>query len=243
MKNLGRAFAFMFEDKEWIQKILIGAAFTLLSVILVGIPIILGYLLEVARRSAEGKELPLPEWDNLGDKFGKGLLYFIILVIYSIPLGILSAILAMIPCLGAILWIVPFLFLAMVAPYLAVTYARTANLNAAFEFEKIIRFISDNLSNLLIVLVMTIIFEIIAGFGLLALGIGVLVTSFWDYLGIYYLYGQVFWEAEQGGAAVIEGPPPTGETPPTATPPETEAPPDTDTSREPGETPEDKPNA
>jgi hypothetical protein len=232
MKNLGRAFAFMFEDKEWIQKILIGAAFTLLCLILVGIPLVLGYLLEVARRSAAGKELPLPEWDNLGDKFGKGLLFLIILIIYSIPLMILSFILAFIPCLGAILCIIPFLFLAFIAPYLAVTYARTSNLNTAFEFEKILRFVSDNFTNLLVVLVMGIIFEIIAGFGILALGIGVLVTSFWASLGIYYLYGQVFWEAEQGGVAVVEGPPPGSE-----------APQDSETPKESGETPGDKPNA
>lgn len=240
MKNLGRAFAFMFEDKDWIQKILIGAAFTLLSVILVGIPIVLGYLLEVARRSSEGKELPLPEWDNLGDKFGRGLLFFIILIIYCIPLGIVSAILAWIPCLGAILWIIPFLLLGLIVPYLAVTYARTGNLNTAFEFEKIIRFVSDNLINLLVVLVMAIIFEIIAGFGILALGIGVLVTSFWANLGVYYLYGQVFWEAEHGEVAAAAGPPPAAGTPPDT---ETGRKPDTDIGRESGETPEDKPNA
>ena len=64
MQNLGRAFSFMFEDKDWIQKILIGAAFLLLSMIIIGIPFVLGYLREVARRSAEGKELPLPDWDD-----------------------------------------------------------------------------------------------------------------------------------------------------------------------------------
>jgi hypothetical protein len=149
-------------------------------------------------------------------------------------------ILAMIPCLGAILWIIPFLFLALVAPYLAVIYARTGNLNTAFEFEKIIRFVSDNLTNLLVVLVMTIIFEIIAGFGVLALVIGLLVTSFWANLGIYYLYGQVFLEAESGETAVAAGPPPAADTPPDT---EIDRKPDTETGKEPGETPEDKPNA
>jgi hypothetical protein len=213
MKNLGRAFAFMFEDKDWIQKILIGAAFVLLSVILVGIPLVLGYLLEVARRSAEGQEVPLPDWDNLGDKFGKGLLFFIILIIYSIPITIVSFILQLIPCIGALLGLVVWLVFWMIVPYLAVQYARTGNFNTAFEFDKIITFVKENITNLLIVLVMSIVFSIIAQFGVLALIIGLLFTTFWAGLGTYYLYGQLFYEAEHR-AVVVEtqtpaGPPPS----------------------------------
>ena len=65
MENLGRSFSYMFEDKDWFQKILIGAAFCLLSLVLIGIPFVLGYLLQVARQSSHGQELPLPAWDNL----------------------------------------------------------------------------------------------------------------------------------------------------------------------------------
>ncbi len=218
MKNLGRAFAFMFEDKDWIQKILIGAAFVLLSFILVGIPLVLGYLLEVARRSAEGKEVPLPNWDNLGDKFGKGLLFFIILIIYSIPIAIVSVILQFIPCIGTLLSMVLWLAFWMIIPYLAVQYARTGNLNTAFEFEKIIAFTKENITNLLIVLVMSIVFSIIAQFGVLALIIGLLFTTFWAGLGTYYLYGQIFYETEHR-AVVVEstspaGPPPSDSTGP-----------------------------
>lgn len=213
MKNLGRAFAFMFEDKDWIQKILIGAAFVLLSFILVGIPLVLGYFLEVARRSAEGKEVPLPNWDNLGDKFGKGLLFFIILIIYSIPIVIVSFILQLIPCVGPILGMALWLGFWLIVPYLAVRYARTGDFNVAFEFDKIIEFVKENITNLLIVLVMSIVFSIIAQFGILALIIGLLFTSFWAGLGTYYLYGQIFYEAEHR-AVVVEtetpsGPPPS----------------------------------
>lgn len=197
MKNLGRAFSILFEDKDWIQKVLIGAAFVLLSMILIGIPFVLGYMLEVARRSAEGKEIPLPNWDNLGDKFGKGLIYFIILIIYAIPLWIVSFILSLIPCLGIFLGMVPFLALYLVMPYLAVMYARTGNMNVAFEFEKIIQFVKDNIKNLLIVLLMSIALGFISMFGVIALIVGLLFTAFWAYVGTYYLYGQVFYEAEQ----------------------------------------------
>ena len=76
--NYTRAFSFMFEDKNWVVKIFVGAIFNLLSLILVGIPFILGYLLELAKNSSEGKEIPLPEWDKLGDKFTRGLIYLII---------------------------------------------------------------------------------------------------------------------------------------------------------------------
>ena len=204
MQNLGRAFSFMFEDKDWIQKILIGAAFVLLSCIVVGIPFLLGYLLEVARRSAEGKELPLPDWDNLGEKFGKGLMFFIVLIIYCIPVCIASLILSLIPCIGILLGMIPGLAFAFILPYLAVSYARSGNLNDAFDFARMMDFVKANTSNLAIALVMAIVLNVVASFGVLGLFIGLLFTSFWANLGIYYLYGQVFLEAEKGGAVDAE---------------------------------------
>jgi hypothetical protein len=186
--QVGRAFSFMFEDKNWVVKILLGAVFNLLTLVLVGIPFIFGYLLELAKNSSEGKELPLPEWDKLGDKFVRGLIYTIILIIYSIPGIILSAIDCVQFCFAPLY----FLALAFVLPYITVKYAQTGNFEDAFRFNEIINFVKANLNNLVIVVLLSIALQIIATFGTLALVVGIFFTMFWADLAIFYLYGQVY---------------------------------------------------
>jgi hypothetical protein len=193
MQNVGRAFSFMFEDKNWVVKIILGAVFNLLMLVLVGIPFVLGYLLELAKNSSEGKELPLPEWDKLGDKFVRGLIYLVILIIYSIP----GMILSFIPCVKFCLGPLYFLALAFVLPYITVKYAQTGSFEEVFRFNEIIEFVKNNLSNLVIVILLNIALGIIATFGVLALVVGIFFTMFWADLGIFYLYGQVYREGKK----------------------------------------------
>ena len=68
-------------------------------------------------------------------------------------------------------------------------------------------FIKENFTNVLIAVVMSWVLYFIAQFGALALLIGLLFTSFWAGLGTNYLYGQVWWEAEnKEGAVAVETP-------------------------------------
>jgi len=190
MINYTKAFSFMFEDKSWAVKILLGAIFNLLTLVLVGIPFILGYLLELAKNSSEGKEIPLPEWDNLGDKFTRGLVYLIIVIIYSIP----GIILSFIPCIKNCLGPLYFLAMLFILPYITVKYAQTGSFEDVFRFKELFDFVKKNINNLLIVVLLTIALQIIATFGLLALVVGVFFTMFWASLAIYYLYGKVYRE-------------------------------------------------
>lgn len=183
----------MFEDKNWAVKILLGAVFNLLTLVLVGIPFILGYLLELAKNSSEGKEIPLPEWDNLGDKFTKGLVFLVILIIYYMPGIILSFIPYIKICFGP-LYLLAFLF---ILPYITVKYAQTGSFEEAFRFNELFDFVKKNINNLIIVVLLSIALTIIAGFGIIALGVGIFFTMFWASLAIYYLYGKVYREGEK----------------------------------------------
>jgi hypothetical protein len=193
MINYTKAFSFMFEDKNWAVKILLGAVFNLLTLVLIGIPFVLGYLLELAKNSSEGKEIPLPEWDNLGDKFVKGLVYTIIVIIYSIP----GIIFSFIPCIKYCLGPLYFLALLFILPYITVKYAQTGSFEDVFRFNEIFDFVKKNINNLIIVVLLTIALEIIATFGVLALVVGIFFTAFWAYLAIYYLYGKVYREGQE----------------------------------------------
>ncbi|MCC6963529.1 MAG: DUF4013 domain-containing protein [candidate division Zixibacteria bacterium] len=206
MDNLGRSFTYMFEDPEWLQKILVGALFVLASMILIGIPFLLGYVLLVARNTANGQPLPLPAWDNLGEKFTQGLLFFVVIILYAIPLIIVNFILMMIPCIGWLAMVALSIAYAMILPYIYVRFARTGNISDAFDFAGMIAFLTQNTVNLLLVALLTIVFSILASFGILALIIGYFFTAFWAQLGIAYLYGEVVRVGEQKGGAVTTQP-------------------------------------
>ncbi len=211
LDNIGRAFTYMFEDKDWVQKILLGAAFMLLSFLIVPIPFLLGYYLEAARNASEGKPVPLPNWDQLGDKFLLGLLAFIAMLIYFVPLFILNFLLGHIPCIGVLISILLSLAVSIAMPYIMVQIARTRTIAPAFDFPAIIAFVSQNLLNLIIVIIIANIVWLFSGLGFIGLIIGIFFTMFYALLVGAYLIGEVVRVAEQGAAAIsVEDVPPAG---------------------------------
>jgi hypothetical protein len=208
--NIGRAFTFMFEDKDWVQKIILGAVFVLLSLLIIPIPFVLGYFLELARNTADGKPLPLPTWDQLGDKFLLGLLYFLAMLCYVIPLMIVNFLLGYIPCIGWLIGLLLSLALYLVLPYIGVQIARTGKIAPAFDFPAIIAFVSQNLVNLIIVILIGVVLSFLAGFGFIALVVGIFFTWFYAGLVNSYLWGEVVRVAEQGEATIsVEDVPPS----------------------------------
>ena len=71
--DFGRCFRFVVDDPDWLKKVLIGGAFTLASVLIVGLFFVAGYWVRLLKRVAAGEARPLPEWDDLGDIFKEGL--------------------------------------------------------------------------------------------------------------------------------------------------------------------------
>ncbi len=192
MENLGRAFTFVFEDKAWPGKVILGGVFVLLSILLIGIPFVVGYILEVARRSYEGNEIPLPEWDNMGEKFTQGLIFLVIILIYAIPFILFSTL----RCLGPFFDFVYGIAFALAMPYLMMKFALTRDFNSAFQFNEMIDFIQKNIGDIIIVVLIAIGMQIIASFGVILIVIGWFFTIFWAYLGEAYLFGKLYRKAE-----------------------------------------------
>lgn len=221
--DFGKAFTFMFEDPEWLRKLgigtLIGLVGILFSPILIGlIPLIilLGYTLDVLRNVMYGRELPLPEWEDWGGFLTRGFRLIAVFFIWALP-----AILIVIPlavgsaladqgrgmeAIGAVLIICSScllilwgLFLTLLTPAIYVRVARTERFAAGFEFARLWQFTRDNIGNVIIAILLTwlagIIASLIAGLGVIALVIGVLVTipfaSLWQYLVQAHLFGQI----------------------------------------------------
>ena len=84
--NYEEAVRAMFKDPDWLKKIAIGALFSFLGFILIGSIIVQGYLLAYGERVARAEPRPLPEWEDFGELMRKGLLGFLVVIVYSLPI-------------------------------------------------------------------------------------------------------------------------------------------------------------
>ena len=86
--DIGKAFSFVFEDEEWVGKVLIGGLISLIP--LIGQLAVLGYALKVAQNVAQGNPRPLPRWNEFGDHLMRGLYDFVIRLVYALPVVVLG---------------------------------------------------------------------------------------------------------------------------------------------------------
>ncbi len=223
--NIGKAFSFVFEDKDWVVKILIGIAvlvagfvlsFLVIPAILAGL-VLSGYALEITRRVIRGETDVLPAWDDWGQILVDGLMVAIITVVYALPIIILNL------CVGLpAQWIADSsaaslsaretlsvlastsvgcfsllwaIVMSLLLPAAIARYAASSNLTDAFQFGKVFALVRDNLGTYLLTAVMVWATGIMASLGLLLCFVGVLFTAVYAELVSGHLYGQAYLEA------------------------------------------------
>src|SRR6266487_2145688 len=153
--DLLRPFVFMFDDPRWMPKVLIGGLFFLLSTVVVGIPFLLGYIARMTRNIIAGNPLPLPEWNDLGEFFGEGLVLFAVGLIYMLPVSVLSILVAIpaaivdgmnqqplrdisagvVTCASCVISMLS-LVITLILPAALLKVITTRRLGAAFEFKQ-----------------------------------------------------------------------------------------------------------
>jgi hypothetical protein len=206
--DFGRAFRFIFDDPDWIKKMLIGGVMMLLGVFIIGSLWVMGYWARLIRRVAAGEKRPLPEWEDLGGLLREGWGTASVYAIYiaGLLLPFLVAIVGMLfvgggmaqltsgseeaseafgalagigfLALYAVFW-VAMLALMVYVPAALTRYALTGRFAAGFEFAETVAFIRRNLLNYALALVLYMLASFVAQFGVLACCIGVFPVSFW----------------------------------------------------------------
>jgi len=91
LEGIKKAVFFAFHEKNWSDKVLIGAAINFANFVVPMIPLIvlLGFMGQMMKRIiVMGEDPELPEWKEWGNFFLDGIKMFGVLVIYSLP-GIL----------------------------------------------------------------------------------------------------------------------------------------------------------
>jgi hypothetical protein len=216
--DVGRSISYVFQDPNWLKKMLIGG---LLSCIpLIGTLIVAGYWIRIASNVAHGYELPLPEWNDFGGDFMRGLKAAVALFIWAIPLIVLAGI-GSIPAIllsntngaaeslagvfmigalgfGFLLWIV----VAFISPVIIGRVVMQNSIAAAFQVSAVIRDARDNAVPLLLVVAMAYALGFAASFGIILCVVGYIFTSFLAYVMLSNLYGQLW--RRLGTTAVLD---------------------------------------
>ena len=205
--DIGRSFTYMFEDESWIMKIVVGG-------ILLFIPIVnfmaLGYMVEALKRSADGMDVPLPEWDDFGGKFMKGLMLLVIGIVYTIPIWLVACVIwvllfvagaaesdtlmslaGLVSTCASCLYLVWIIVVWILGPAAWIRYAVTGEFMSAFQFGELFSFIKSNVANYIVAIILAGVAGFVAGFGTIACVVGVLFTMFWSYLVMAHVLGQV----------------------------------------------------
>lgn len=207
--DIGKGFTFIFDDEDWIKKLLIGAVVLLIPILsFAGF----GYVLQLTKNVRDGEEKPLPEWDNLGEYFIEGLKLFVGLFLYFIPMfivicGLLGSFLGIDVIVNrsevqniqfiALTCCFPFILLAGFFPLAAfpammANYADRGDFGAMFNFREIYEFIRRDLGSYILLLLLSwVATNFLAPLGLIIFCLGAFFTQWWSYLVIGHLTGQL----------------------------------------------------
>jgi len=202
--NYSTALSYIFQDKDWLKKIVFGG-FCLFIAVFTGILFFaaffsIGYYVTVLRHVMQGEEKPLPEWDNNWSKFFvDGLMGALILFVYFIVIGGIGAIIIVNFAMGdmadyeKVLGIVftalgILLGLTIMGNLGLMQFAATNDFAAAFRLPEISQMLKNDFGNFVTIVLFTSLLN--AMLFLAGLGIFSPFTNFWGYLVQAHLFGQ-----------------------------------------------------
>ncbi|MEJ2746814.1 MAG: DUF4013 domain-containing protein [Anaerolineae bacterium] len=198
--DVAKAFTFVTEDERWVGKIGLGAAISLVSFLIIPIPLLVGYMVGITRNVKKGVERPLPEWDDFGQLFKDGLSVIVGQIVYTLPFWVIVCI-ALVASVGlgglannnedivaasfmatwglviclSLIFAVALFFLS---PAIVIQYVNTNELGAMFRFGEVLAIARQNMGDIII--------TALASFGA-SLVVGVVLSA----LNIIFCVGQI----------------------------------------------------
>ena len=210
--DVGRAFGFVFDDEEWIKKILIGGGVSLIPI--VGTFLIYGYMLEIIRRIYTADAEELPDWEDFGGYLVRGLLFFVALLIWFLPVILLITCVAIaiaiaggsanddtvaaftgltLFALFGLLFVLIALWGVVALPIISGRYAVERQFGSMFQFGEIMRDIRvAGAGPILMLFVVYLVSAFIGQLGFILCLIGVIFTSFYANVVVAHGAGQVY---------------------------------------------------
>ena len=212
--DIGLAFSFVTQDRDWLKKIGIGS---LLFLTLIGFIPVLGWGVEVSRRVIHGASEVLPDWSDFGKYIRDGLKYYAVTLVWSLPLIVLATCiggaagaaaaagdsdsntlpLILQACVGLITF--PYgLALGVLTPAAGGILAGTNSLKEALNPANALKLVRANLGGYLLLFVVVAILGTVGGFiGTLLCVVGVFRVAAYLTAVSGHLVGQAYIKAQQ----------------------------------------------
>ncbi len=226
--NFGLAFSYIFQEEDWIKKVLIAAV--LLIIPIIGWIIVAGWAIEITRRVIRNETPLLPEWSDFSKFIIDGLFVLLIGFIYSLPSSILSGIiqganigiqnmqggegdstvsiiLAVVSvCVGCFAFIYG-IAIGIGLPAVYTNFAMKGGFGSAFQFKEIFAMIKAAPGAFVIAFLGQFVAGIISIFGIIACIIGVFATMAYSTTVMAHFWGQAYNVAQEklsGETSVVQ---------------------------------------
>ena len=207
--NFGKAFTYIFDDPDWLSKLLGPVLFSLIPI--VGTLTFSGYILDLIRNVSRNVQHPLPDLD-IGGQLGRGFRWFLVQVVYALPFMLLALVMlpffislgnasennsaAALPVIilvlvGALMAVYG-LLLSLILPVAQANFANKDSFASGFNFGELFRMVGNNFGAWLFVLLGFIIAGFIAPLGSFLVLIGAVITSGYAQLMVSHLQGQAY---------------------------------------------------
>ena len=209
--DFAQPFRFVFDDPDWIKKIVIGGLFYLLSFLLIGLFFIGGYTVLLCRNVIRGVARPLPEWDDLGTYFVDGVKVLLICLLYALPILVvwlllfggaalsgsfenedIGAIIAGMSGCVTLLMVLVILLYSLFLPAALLMFVATGSIAEAFNIRRIVRFVTNNPANYILAWLVYLVSNFLSQFGIVLLCIGVIFTAFWGVVVAAYAFADAY---------------------------------------------------
>jgi hypothetical protein len=211
--NFSKAFTYVFEDPDWIKKIIIMGLIILIPIL--GQIVLVGWMVDIIRKIIRQEPVTLPSL-AFGEQLSDGFKMVVISLVYAAPIILLSIIQGIISGVaggmtsdgnmaeagGALIAIVSLCFglvyflygivLAFVMPIVYGRYAEIGTIGSGLQFGEVINMAKKVVAPLLITIVGNIAASFVASLGSIACGIGVLATTAYAMAVMAHFYGQVY---------------------------------------------------
>jgi len=201
--ELGKSFTYIFQDKRWLTKVLVGWLVSLVPILNFAFT---GFVTQTIRNVEQKLEDPMPEWDDFGKKFMLGFYMWVAGVVYALPLILLSLIFVIpaavagdsnsdvvtslfagtavvFSCLAFIYGLALTLFM----PAMNINLARKETFGSVFEVGQFLKIFRANTGDYLIAWIMTIVWSIVIS---LVLGVIIVLLS-WTICIPWVLAGMI----------------------------------------------------
>jgi hypothetical protein len=220
-----KALTFIPEDPRWKEKVAIGSALALLGFLIVPAIITIGYCVRLAQNMRDGKQFPLPEWDDWSGDLVRGFKLAVIWFIWALPMILVSVpmsvggmmadsdsgvatmfgvtILVGTTCLMAVYGI----FITLMTPGFTLWFARDEEIRSGLQLSEIFQWTREHVTDVILFMlayiVASFVISTVAGIvGVLLCLVGLIVTvpvaTFVTYVYQFNLLGQIAYKDSAG---------------------------------------------